>query len=35
VSDTRNIMDAASTSWPLNSMLQAPEQGLVKMDSHD
>lgn len=35
VSDTRNIMDAASASWPLKNMLQAPEQGLVKMDSHD
>jgi len=35
VSDTRNIMDSASTSWPLKSMMQAPEQGLVKMDSHD
>lgn len=35
VSDTRNIMDAASTSWPLKSMMQAPEHGLVKMDSHD
>ena len=35
VSDTRNIMDAASTSWPLKNMMQVPEQGLVKMDSHD
>lgn len=35
VSDTRNIMDAASTSWPLKNMIQVPEQGLVKMDSHD
>lgn len=35
VSDTRNIMDAASTSWPLKNLMQPPEQGLVKMDSHD
>jgi phospholipid/cholesterol/gamma-HCH transport system substrate-binding protein len=35
VSDTRNIMDSASTSWPLKNMMQPPEQGLVKMDSHD
>lgn len=35
VSDTRNIMDSASTSWPLKNMMQPPEQGLIKMDSHD
>lgn len=35
MSDTRNIMDSASTSWPLKNIMQAPEQGLVKMDSHD
>lgn len=35
VSDTRNIMDSASTSWPLKNMMQPPEQGLVRMDSHD
>lgn len=35
VSDTRTIMDSASTSWPLKNMMQPPEQGLVKMDSHD
>lgn len=35
VSDTRNIMDSASTSWPLKNMIPPPEQGLVGMDSHD
>jgi len=35
MSDTRNIMDSASTSWPLKNMMQSPEQGLVRMDSHD
>lgn len=35
VGDARNIIDSASTSWPLNSMMQPPEQGLMKMDSHD
>ncbi|HEY6094392.1 MAG TPA: MlaD family protein [Gallionellaceae bacterium] len=35
VSDTRTILDSASTSWPLKNMMQPPEQGLVKMDSHD
>lgn len=35
MSDTRNIMDSASTSWPLKNIMQAPEQGLVRMDSHD
>ena len=35
MSDTRNIMDSASTSWPLKNMMQPPEQGLVRMDSHD
>jgi phospholipid/cholesterol/gamma-HCH transport system substrate-binding protein len=35
VSDTRNMMDSASSSWPLKNMMQPPEQGLVRMDSHD
>jgi phospholipid/cholesterol/gamma-HCH transport system substrate-binding protein len=35
VSDTRTILDSASTSWPLKNMMQPPEQGLVRMDSHD
>ncbi len=35
MSDTRNIMDSASTSWPLKIIMQPTEQGLVKMDSHD
>jgi phospholipid/cholesterol/gamma-HCH transport system substrate-binding protein len=35
VSDTRNILDSASGSWPLKNLIPAPEQGLVKMDSHD
>jgi len=35
MSDTRNIMDSASTSWPLKTMVQPPEQGLARMDSHD
>ena len=35
MSDTRNIMDSASTSWPLKNIMQAPEQGLIRMDSHD
>ncbi|HEU0186257.1 MAG TPA: MlaD family protein [Gallionellaceae bacterium] len=35
VSDTRTILDSASTNWPLKNMMQPPEQGLVKMDSHD
>ena len=35
VSDTRNMMDSASSSWPLKNMMQPPEQGLVGMDSHD
>ena len=35
VSDTRNIMDSASTSWPLKNIMQQPEHGLIKMDSHD
>lgn len=35
VSDTRNLMDSASTSWPLKNMMQPPEQGMVRMDSHD
>ena len=35
MSDTRNIMDSASTSWPLKNIMQTPEQGLVRMDSHD
>ena len=34
-SDTRNIMDAASSSWPLKNIMQQPKQGLIKMDSHD
>lgn len=35
MSDTRNIMDSASNSWPLKTILQPAEQGMVKMDSHD
>lgn len=35
VGDTRNIMDSASTSWPLKNIMPPPEHGLVKMDSHD
>jgi len=35
VSDTRNIIDSASSSWPLKSLVQPTEQGLVRMDSHD
>lgn len=35
VSDTRNMMDAASNSWPLKTIIQPAEQGLVRMDSHD
>lgn len=35
VSDTRNIMDSASNSWPLKTIIQPAEQGLVRMDSHD
>lgn len=35
VSDTRNIMDSASKSWPLKNLMQPPEQGLIRMDSHD
>ena len=35
MSDTRNIVDSASTSWPLKNIMPLPEQGLIKMDSHD
>ena len=35
VGDTRNILDAASSSWPLNKMIPPPDKGLLKMDSHD
>lgn len=35
VSDTRNIMDSASSTWPLKNLMPPPEQGLVRMDSHD
>ena len=35
MSDTRNIMDSASNSWPLKTIMQPAEQGMVRMDSHD
>jgi len=35
MSDTRNLMDSASGSWPLNSMMRPPVQGMVRKDSHD
>jgi phospholipid/cholesterol/gamma-HCH transport system substrate-binding protein len=35
VGGTRDIVDSASTSWPLKSIMPQPEQGLVRMDSHD
>jgi phospholipid/cholesterol/gamma-HCH transport system substrate-binding protein len=35
MSDTRNIMDSASNSWPLKTIMQPVEQGMVRMDSHD
>lgn len=35
VSDTRNLMDSASKSWPLKNIMQPAEQGLIKMDSND
>lgn len=35
VIDTRNILGSASTSWPLKNIMPPPDQGLLKMDSHD
>ncbi len=35
VGGTRDIVDAATASWPLKSIMPQPEQGLVRMDSHD
>ncbi len=35
VNDTRNIIDAASSSWPLKNMIPPTEKGTIKMDSHD
>ena len=35
VSDTRNILSAASESWPLKNIIPPAEDELVKMDSHD
>jgi phospholipid/cholesterol/gamma-HCH transport system substrate-binding protein len=35
ISGTRNIEDSLSASWPLKNIMQQPEQGLLKMDSHD
>lgn len=35
ISDTRDIKDSLSTSWPLKNIMPPPEQGLLRMDSHD
>ena len=35
ISGTRNIEDSLSASWPLKNIMQPPEQGLLRMDSHD
>ncbi|MDD5328667.1 MAG: MlaD family protein [Sulfuricella sp.] len=35
VGGTRDIVDAATASWPLKTIMPQPEQGLVRMDSHD
>lgn len=35
LSGTRDIVDSASASWPLKAIMPQPEQGLVRMDSHD
>ncbi len=35
VNDTRNITGSLSTSWPLKNIMPPPEQGMLKMDSHD
>lgn len=35
VGDTRKIIDAASSTWPLKNMIPQPEEGVIKMDSHD
>ncbi len=35
VNDTRNIAGSLSTSWPLKNIMPPPEQGMLKMDSHD
>lgn len=35
VGGARDVVDSASTSWPLKGIMPQPEQGLVRMDSHD
>lgn len=35
ISGARNIEDSLSTSWPLKNIMPPPEQGLLRMDSHD
>lgn len=35
IGGTRDIVDAATTSWPLKTIMPQPEKGLIKMDSHD
>lgn len=35
IGDTQEVVDSLSTHWPLNSVVPAPETGLLKMDSHD
>ena len=35
INGTRNIEDSLSASWPLKNIMQQPEQGLLRMDSHD
>jgi hypothetical protein len=35
IGDTQEVVDSLSTSWPLKSVVPAPETGPVRMDSHD
>jgi phospholipid/cholesterol/gamma-HCH transport system substrate-binding protein len=35
VGTTQEVVDSLSTSWPLKSVVPAPETGPVRMDSHD
>jgi len=35
INQSRNIEDSISASWPLKNIMPQPEQGLLKMDSHD
>jgi phospholipid/cholesterol/gamma-HCH transport system substrate-binding protein len=35
IGTTNEVVDAVSSSWPLNKMVPAPETGPVRMSSHD